>query len=503
MNKNHIAERHGAAVPSLDRSLWEVLVATAKSYPNRDAVISLWQTGSNDAPQLGEHQGHAQGQDNTNTALRWTYEDLLHRAEALASDLRARGCTAGTPLVVFLGNSAEWALFFWAAARLCMPFVPLDPRGLADLDEVSKTLALVKPAVVVVADTEAAQTLARTEVIRDTCVRVQLSLSEPVEENGWTLLSNLASHHKTDPPTNKPPPSPFPELADIALIIFTSGTTYTPKGCLHTPANLLSQTNNYDPQSALTTDRWLVHTPVSHIFAINHTLRAWSRGDAVVFPSAVFAVDATLRALVDEKCTFMAAVPTMLRALVALPGFPGPEALRKTLTFVTMGGTTITEADIGLCRDQLGARDATQGFGLSEGAPVASWLRRDPLLAETGFHAGVGRVLPGASIRVCAPGERAPLLVGEVGELHIGGTSVVRGYLGRGASDDSFYSDDDVGGWWHVTGDQAMIDEDGILHVLGRYKDLVIRAGENIAPLKIENAITGIGGVIVSILPVL
>lgn len=491
-----IAEIHGEKLDSLDGALWDHFLEAARSHPHQDALVSLWQTDPEDSG--GSLDSNATG-EKPSVPLRWTYEDMVRRTEALASSLQSRGCVAGMSLVVLLGNSAEWALFFWAAARLRMCFVPLDPRALSASNalEVAKILDQVKPDVLVVSDAKAAEGLAGMESAASARLRIQASPSDEPSPEGWLLLSDVR-HSSPEKDTTTPLPSEprNPELHDVALVIFTSGTTGTPKGCLHTSANLLSETNDYDFPDKLV-DKWLVHTPVSHIFAIIHAVRAWRSGEPAVFASAFFDAQATLRALVSERCNFAAVVPTMLRALLAHPGFPGSKGALD-LRYVTLGATTIAEADVRLCREALGAQKAIQGFGLSEGAPVASWQMRDPLLAAGGgWHPGVGRVLPGASVRVCAPGggSRRPLAVNEVGEMHIGGTSVVRGYLG-GVASDSFY--DDEAGHWHVTGDQATIDEDGVLHILGRYKDLIIRAGENVAPLQIEKAISGIDGVTVS-----
>lgn len=82
------------------------------------------------------------------------------------------------------------------------------------------------------------------------------------------------------------------------------------------------------------------------------------------------------------------------------------------------------------------------------------------------------------------------------GELHIGGTAVIAEYL-EGADRESFYTDEY--GSWIKTGDQATIDKNGVLQILGRYKDLIIRGGENISPAKIEQCLGQIPGLFVSI----
>jgi acyl-CoA synthetase (AMP-forming)/AMP-acid ligase II len=276
-----------------------------------------------------------------------------------------------------------------------------------------------------------------------------------------------------------------------ALIVFTSGSTGRPKGCPLTSRNLVSQTYNYDPNvDPSFVDRWLVHTPVCHVFAINNALRAWRHGHTVVFAAKSFHIDATLRALVEEKCTVMSATPTLVKALLSHGSFPSPRELN--LSIVSISGTMVGPEHVRLCKDGLGSRDAIQAYGMSEGAPIISWSRQDDMLVD-GYHPGVGKVLAGAAVRVCRPGGREVLSRMEVGELHISGSSVIYDYFG-GVKDDEEKFYNDKSGRWLKTGDQAMIDEKGVVYILGRYNDLIIRGGENINPWKIESALSEIPG---------
>ncbi len=109
-------------------------------------------------------------------------------------------------------------------------------------------------------------------------------------------------------------------------------------------------------------------------------------------------------------------------------------------------------------------------------------------------YPGVGKVLPGARIRICPPSSFSVLPRNVPGELHIGGTSVISSYL-ENADAEAFYTDEY--GSWLKTGDQAIIDENGVVHILGRYKDLIIRGGENISPAKIEKCLEQIPGLFV------
>lgn len=111
---------------------------------------------------------------------------------------------------------------------------------------------------------------------------------------------------------------------------------------------------------------------------------------------------------------------------------------------------------------------AIQSFVMSEGVPTTSWNRQDPLL-KNGYHPGLGKVLPGSNIRICAPGSKKLLAVNEIGELHIGGTSVIRGCFGRSGFG-KFHSMPTTSATGSSLETEAVVDEDGVLHIFGRYK---------------------------------
>lgn len=488
-----LAEVHGEDVADLDKTLWHFFLATASVHPDREAIVCLWQRA--DGSQLPSEPAPSGRSD----CLRWTYHDLQARAERLACALEKLGCRPTMRLAAVIWNSAEWALLFWATAKIGLVFVPIDPRAAAD--DIDLMLLSAQPQVLLVQDTEAVAALQvldrKWSPLR---ARVRIHCSEE-DADGWLNLQQLLLLKAFDPTASypyvttedKPPALDQGDKETAALIVFTSGTTGEPKGCVHTNRNLVAQTNNYDPNSdASFVDRWLVHTPVCHIFAINNALRAWRYGGTVVFASKVFDVDSTLKALVQEQSTIMSATPTLVKALLAHSAFPSPQEI--SLSVVTIAGTKIETEDIRLCRQELGSRDAIQAYGMTEAGPVISWARHDELLVD-GYHPGVGKVLPGAALRICRPGSHAVLQRLQAGELHIGGPCVIANYLGE-SDCDRFYSDSS--GKWFMTGDQAMIDMHGVVHIVGRYKDLIIRGGENINPLKMESSLAELPGLEVS-----
>lgn len=479
------AEARGRVPEDLDLHIWQLLARTALAHPDREAVVSMWQSQQLAARSRTSEVGK-------NSCLRWTYQELFDQSSLVASALRGLGCRPGMRLGALLWNSAEWALLFWATARIGVTFAPIDPR---DATEARRMLKEIRADVIVVQDDESVCVLDDdTMAGRPDLVRIQCA-GAPKE--GWLDLGRLYTNNLVQPRQNGTHGDQKYDLDAIILIVFTSGTNGAAKGCVHRSRNLISQINDYDPnEDESDMDRWLVHTPTSHIFAINNMLRAWRLGDTVVFPSKAFDVDLTIRALTLEECTVMSATPTLVRTLVTHPAFPGPNVVK--LNLVTIAATMVKVEDIRLCRDRLGSKDTIQAYGMSEGAPLISWSRTDEKI-RTGFHPGVGKVLPGAAARICHPETRKILARNEIGELHVSGPSVIDEYLD--ATDaESFY--DDGSTRWLMTGDQGMMDSEGVLHIFGRYKDIIIRGGDNINPRVIEEVLSDLSGVKVSPSPV-
>lgn len=171
----------------------------------------------------------------------------------------------------------------------------------------------------------------------------------------------------------------------------------------------------------------------------------------------------------------------MLLALLKQPDFsPGKT---QSLQKITLAGTVIPPNTVAAATDPklLGAREAVVVFGMTEGLPIFSSSSKKLIESHRGVIS-LGQTCPGAKVRVCEHGSRLIVARGETGELHISGGMVIGGYLhGDNAS---FYTDGL--GDWMATGDQAMMDEEGNMFVLGRYKDVIIRGGENLSPALIE-----------------
>jgi acyl-CoA synthetase (AMP-forming)/AMP-acid ligase II len=442
---------------NLHRNLWHLFADVAYQFPDREVVVSRWQR------------------------LRWTYSELLEITEILARWLVSSGCSKGDYLIAIVGNSAEWALCFWAAVRMGMIFVPLNPNYVGTARQIESLPKKGRSVLVVLNENLAA---AMEDVLRPETMARLLRICCAGPDDRQNLRFKLNWFYLPDIITlcvGQAPSLPTTEPVsgeDHLLILFTSGTTTgAPKACALTSSNIWSQTSARLSNEGL--HRTLINLPLFHIFGITQALRTLRFGGRIVLPAEKFDVSATLRAIKEERCNHMPVVKAMLEAIIQ-ESPPSAKSDTTSMRIVELGADSVSPADIHRYKEQLGLT-VVQSYGMTEGAPIAGWSAADPAAS------GVGRVYPGANIKICSPEDRLTVFGrNEPGMLHISGPSVISSYLVTdGQADREFY--DDGGIRWFITGDRALIDESNALHILGRYKDLIKRGGESICPVEAEN----------------
>lgn len=187
-----------------------------------------------------------------------------------------------------------------------------------------------------------------------------------------------------------------------------------------------------------------------------------------------------------EQCTHATLVPTMLHALLGVKAVQGQELTH--LKHVIFGGSLLTPAVLKSCVEELGAHAVENAYGMTEGAIISTGRQTNPMNMVKGEDVSVGSVLTGTGIKACLPDETTPVPRGTPGEIHFHSERLgYGGYIGM--ESDDFY-DDAEGKRWFKTGDQGVIDHDGRIFIVGRYKDMIIRGGENISPTAVESAIS-------------
>lgn len=456
--------------------------AVVNQHADRPAVVSVQQRDDSHFT-AGGKAPHPEG------CIRYTFRELHQHATRLASALYAQGVRPQQSMATFLPNSAEFAVALLAAAALNLSFVPLDPRSLTRPDEVRHYSHIIKPSVLIVFDEQCAETVDGIDSSSgfQNGLKILIVSTPGTKKSGWSILKNLLDETSEQNTISmlKGGFGADDVDTDIALTIFTSGTSGLPKACPLTCKNVASFVNI--PKSIRRMkpkERCLQQLPVSHIGAIGPMLQAWAAGACVVIPCPYFDARASLHAIEHEKCTRMLAVPTIVDQLLALPNF-SPDKVRS-LDHVILAATIVSPEALNKCRDPagLGAQAVLPAYGMTEAFSLVTWEDHEHQIEEHGF-ASIGKPCRGVKTKICLPGSRESCALGEIGELHVSTPTLTPGYLG--AENEAFYYEGKSR--WFATGDQASMHDSGALFILGRYKDAVIRGGENISPAMIEHCI--------------
>lgn len=522
-----LAESYGPKLCTEPRSLWQLLQQGVESNPRGLALACPQHSAKYLCPSPNGTNGyHEAEKDGIRDHLEWTYSQLSQKAKAIADRIQGLGASVqGATIVPFLASGPEWGLMFWTAAKLNMPIAAIDPKVLFAETATARSnetqdayVKALRPHIVIVHDDIAAAVYDEAsrrnhqtpelKIIADP----QSTLARPLSQRNeaWVTLDeiirsavpNVTNGHNGSSPHQVPP-----EPEAVARILFTGGSTGDPKGCPHTHANLTAESDGFNTMRGLTTEsRTLIQSPAHHIMANAAALLTWRAGAGVIFPFNGNQFDAghSIQAIKTYKCTYLPVHHSMSDAILRHPSF-SREAL-ESVQYMQIGGALIGSDLASKYKESFGvAKNGTSQvelfpfWGSTEGMYTTACVKGDALVTD--YHdadkdgpdaassdlLAVGRAYIGGRVKVVDPdtGRTLPRGYGHecVGELHFGGDTVIKQYLG-GTSPDSFYTDDGVS--WFRTGDQGRMATDGSIFMLGRYKDMIKRGGENIFPQQLE-----------------
>ena len=220
-----------------------------------------------------------------------------------------------------------------------------------------------------------------------------------------------------------------------------------------------------------------------------------THGSAIVFPKEAFDPLATLEAVRSHKATALYGVPTMFVAeldLLAHGAVPrdGYQHLRTGIA----AGSSIPSELMRKLHKQLNLTQLTICYGMTETSPVSIMTTTDDPMDKR--INSVGRLMPHVQAKVVNPSDWSQTLpIGQRGELAVSGYLVMKGYWGDAKRTQESLVPDESGVLWMHTGDEASMDEQGYVKITGRIKDLIIKGGENIHPLEVENCLFAHPGV--------
>jgi fatty-acyl-CoA synthase len=387
-----------------------------------------------------------------------TYQTLADRSGALANAFRGLGIRAGDRVAYLGPNHSTYFDVLFGATALGAIMVPINTRLAAP--EVRYVLSDSGADVIVAAPTHEgvlSNALAGSEGHR--VISTGLELDEMIESAHRTWVDDEVA------------------LDDVAIIMYTSGTTGRPKGAMLTHGNLTWNIANVLIDLDLRHDELaLIVAPLFHIAALAMiSLPILVKGGTLLLQPG-FEPTAALELIENYGVTQMFGVPTMFNLMAKTETWADADI--SSLRAVMCGGAPVPKATIETYLER--GIVFLQGYGMTETAPGLLFLDGPSSTTKAG-SAGVPSFF--TDVRLVDP-TMQDVAAGERGEVLAAGPNVMKGYWQRPGETSRSFND----GWFH-TGDVATRDDDGYYTIVDRVKDIIISGGENIYPAEIEDAL--------------
>ena len=399
-----------------------------------------------------------------------TYEDMQKGILGLTGKLREMGVGKGSRVALWGYNSANWLIAFFAVVRA---------GGTAVLVNYSMSTG------------DAAELLTMTETGFLLCGDNGETKKDPDAMHALASLAGIPEGHCLDirpdavdlgsffrDAAETPEARDESEADETAVIIFTSGTTSTPKAVQISQRALTFDADAFNENTGEYAGRSVcVAVPLFHILGLLMSYAYLCRGATVCLP-ANYKPETLVREIDAYRVADMAAVGAVYLGLAEAEGFEKNVVPNLHLCMIAGGMSTPVQ----MMRLELQYANATfiNMYGQSEAAPL-TMVRPTDLVEQRAQS--VGQAIDGLEIRI-SDGKGGFLPQGEIGEVVARGSNLMNGY-DRLPKDKQPIDED---GWLH-TGDLGLLDENGYLYLAGRIKDVIIRGGENISPSEIENAL--------------
>jgi acyl-CoA synthetase (AMP-forming)/AMP-acid ligase II len=398
------------------------------------------------------------------------FETLVDRA---AQALAAAGVVAGDRIALLSTPRPEYLLILMAASRLGAVYVGLNPRYTPA--ELAQALVHVQPRLVLTLRAFEGQDFLALLAAAATTVTLPPVLPFACIDSLMQALQTLAGPLPTAGSAATPDAPTHAALHHTAAIVFTSGTTGTPKAAMLTHRGLLHAAAVQHLRLNTAPARYLCNLPVNHVGCLmNLTLAALVGGGSIVFQQRFSAAHA-LHLIHDEGVNCWLQVPAMFHACVQDPAFD-PRALGH-LHSICIGGGALSVQTLRKLR-QTGVPLFVE-YGQTETSSSAAYS--DAGASDDVLSHSVGRFDPHFEFRVADTANR-PCAVGEVGEIQGRGRLLFAGYYGDPEATRAAFTSDG----WLRTGDLACLRADGNVELKGRLREMIKSGGYNIYPREVE-----------------
>jgi len=419
------------------------------------------------------------------------YKTFVETANGAGRALHERfGIDQGDRVAVLSQNNPEWCLAFWATVAQGAVLVGLN--GWWKADEILYGLQ-DSGATVLVADAKRFERIVDRLGEAPDLAHVFLVGADPGDYPG---VDGSVALHRFDELTGEPT-AEFPTTAidedDAAVIFYTSGTTGKPKGAISTHRSMVANLQNtiystvagamLNPEAGSALGGGptvsLLTSPLFHVSGCHSGLVVGMlAGIKIVIPAGRFDPDSALQLIQDHGVTVWATVPTMVWRVCEHPGRHDYDT--STVTTVAFGGSPSADELLRKVADTFpNVRSTANAYGLTETSSVATVINGDDAKRKPW---SVGPPVPTVEVRI-VDAANTPLAQGETGEVCIRGPILMKGYWNKPEATAEAI---DPEGWLH-TGDIGHLDEEGYLAITDRTKDMIIRGGENVYCVEIEN----------------
>lgn len=442
---------HGESkIPLLGETIGENLHNTTLKFPENEALISA-------------HQNY-----------RATYKEFNQQVSDVAKALIHLGVKAGDRLGIWSPNRYEWVLLQYATARIGIIMVNINPAYRTS--ELSFVLNQAEIKYIFAALSFKSSDY--RQMIDDAREFTPFLKEEIFFDDNWDAFLKGAEKVSDEELQQWEEKVQFDDPVNIQ---YTSGTTGFPKGVTLSHHNILN--NGYFIGIRLhysEIDRVCIPVPFFHCFGmVIGNIACTSHGATMVIPNDSFEPTKTLQVVEKEKCTSLYGVPTMFIAM--LHEMESKDFNLKSLRTGVMAGSLCPPEVMKKVENLMNMKEVSICYGMTETSPVSTQTKIGTPF-EKQIHSA-GTIQDHLEIKIINPETGAIVNRGENGELCTRGYSVMLKYWNNPEATNAVL---DHSRWMH-TGDLAMMDDEGYIHISGRIKDLIIRGGENISPKEIED----------------
>jgi long-chain acyl-CoA synthetase len=411
---------------------------------------------------------------------RLTYRDLDRASDRLAGALTAGGIARGDRVVIFMDNCREAVISIFAALKAGAVFSPINPSTKAD--KLAYVINNCRARALITQDKLRAAANAALAEAPSIALVVVAGAGEPTVRGAVSFEAALAA--------DQPPPSNPGIDLDLAMLVYTSGSTGFPKGVMMTHGNVVAAATSITTYLENTPDDVILNVlPISFDYGLYQVLMATQVGATLVLEQSFAFPRAILAKMQTERVTGLPLVPTMAAMILQMRDLEA--GAFPHLRYITNTAAALPPAHITRLQELFPATRLYSMYGLTE-CKRCTYLPPEELARRPG---SVGIAIPGTEAYVVdADGERAA--PGETGELVIRGAHVMQGYWENPEATARVLRPGPYP-WEKVlyTGDLFRADADGFLYFVGRKDDIIKTRGEKVSPKEVENALYGLPGI--------